>query len=139
MRAAIVLGPCLVTAGFVGLFTTIGTGPLPAIAVCIVLVGLGIGTCWAHVSKIILASGRPEEAALTASVVPTAQQFAIAFGAAVSGIVANAAGLSSNPSPPTAALTGAALYGGFAVGPLAAALIAVRLRAAVEPTRPRPE
>ena len=134
VRAAIVLGPCLVTAGFVGLSMTIGTGPLPAIAVSIVLVGLGIGTCWAHVSKIILASGRPDEAALTASVVPTAQQFAIALGAAVSGIVANAAGLSGNPSPPTAALTGAALYGGFAFAPLMAVIIAVRLRAAVGPT-----
>jgi predicted MFS family arabinose efflux permease len=86
------------------------------------------------VSKIVLASGRPDEGALTASVVPTAQQFAIAFGAAVSGIVANAAGLSGHAAPPAAALTGAALYGGFAFGPLAAVIIAVRLRAAVDPT-----
>jgi predicted MFS family arabinose efflux permease len=131
VRGAIVLGPCLVTAGFAGLWATIGAGPLAAIAVCIVLVGVGIGTCWAHVSQIILASGRPDEAAITASVVPTGQQFAIAFGAAVSGIVVNATGLSADPSPPVAALTGAALYGGFALAPLAAALIALRLRAAV--------
>jgi predicted MFS family arabinose efflux permease len=131
VRASIVLGPCLVTAGFVGLFATIGPGPLPVIAVCIVLIGVGIGTCWAHVSRIILASGRPEEAALTASVVPTGQQFAIAFGAAVSGIVVNATGLSTDPSPTVAALTGAALYGGFALAPLAAAAISVRLRSAV--------
>lgn len=131
VRVAIVLGPCLVAAGFVGLFTTIGTGPLPAIAVFLVLVGAGIGTCWAHVSNIILASGRPDEGPVTASVVPTAQQFAIAFGAAVSGIVARAAGLSHDASPPVAALTGAALYGGFLVAPLAAAVIATRLRSAV--------
>ena len=134
VRSAIVLGPCLVTAGFVGLWATIGAGPLPAIAACIVLVGAGIGTCWAHVSKIILASGRPDETALTASVVPTAQQFAIAFGAAAAGIVANATGLRADPSPPVAALTGAALYGGFAVGPLTAVAIAVRLRSAVGET-----
>jgi predicted MFS family arabinose efflux permease len=134
VRAAIVLGPCLVTAGFVGLWATIGAGPLPAIAACIVLVGSGVGTCWAHVSRIILASGRPDETALTASVVPTAQQFAIAFGAAVAGIVANATGLRADPSPPVAALTGAALYGGFAVGPLTAVAIAVRLRSAVGET-----
>ena len=137
VRAAIVLGPCLVTAGFVGLFATIGAGPLAVIAVCIVLVGVGIGTCWAHVSQIILASGGPDEAALTASVVPTAQQFAIAFGAAVSGIVVNATGLSTDPSPPVAALTGAALYGGFSLAPLVAALIAVRLRSAVGATGAR--
>jgi predicted MFS family arabinose efflux permease len=142
VRAAIVVGPCVVTAGFVGLWATIGVGPLPAIAVCIVLIGLGIGTCWAHVSRIILAAGRPDESALTASVVPTGQQFAIAFGAAASGIVVNATGLSTDPSPPVAALTGTALYGAFAFGPLVAALIAVRLRAAVgapavSPSAPR--
>ncbi len=131
VRVAIVLGPGLVAAGFAGLFMTIGTGPLPAIAVFIVLVGAGIGTCWAHVSNIILASGRPDEGAVTASVVPTAQQFAIAFGAAVSGIVANAAGLSVDPSRPVAASTGAALYGGFLLAPLAAVAIATGLRSAV--------
>jgi hypothetical protein len=62
VRAAIVLGPCLVTAGFLGLFTTIGAGPLPAIAACIVLVGLGIGTCWAHVSKIVRPRAAPMRA-----------------------------------------------------------------------------
>jgi len=131
VRVAIVLGPLVVAAGFAGLFTTIGTGPLPAIAVSIILVGAGIGMCWAHVSNIILASGRPDESAVTASVVPTAQQFAIAFGAAVSGIVANAAGLSIGASRPVAAMTGAALYGGFVFAPLAALAIATRLRSAV--------
>jgi predicted MFS family arabinose efflux permease len=137
VRAAIVVGPCLVAAGFVGLWALIGTGPLAAIAACIVLIGVGIGTCWAHVSRIILASGRPDETSLTATVVPTAQQFAIAFGAAVSGIVVNATGLSTDPSPPVAALTGAALYGGFALGPVVAAVIALRLRSAVGVTAPR--
>jgi predicted MFS family arabinose efflux permease len=134
VRVAIVLGQLMVAAGFAGLFVTIGPGPLPAVAVFIVLVGAGIGTCWAHVSNIVLASGRPDEGALTASVVPTAQQFAIAFGAAVSGIVANAAGLSIGASRPVAALAGAALYGGFAFAPLAALIIAIRLRSAVRAT-----
>ena len=138
VRTAIAIGPCLVTAGFVGLWATIGAGPLPAIAAGIVLIGLGIGTCWAHVSKVILASGRSDETVLTASVVPTAQQFAIAFGAAVSGVVVNATGLSTDASPRVAALTGAALYGGFAIGPLLAAVIAVRLRSAVTATSAAP-
>jgi hypothetical protein len=42
--------------------------------------------------------------------------------------------LRADPSPPVAALTGAALYGGFAVGPLTAVAIAVRLRSAVGET-----
>ena len=131
VRVAILLGPLVVTAGFAGLFTTVGTGPLSAIAASIVLVGVGIGTCWAHVSNIILAGGRPGEGAATASVVPTAQQFAIAFGAAVSGVVANAVGLSSGATKPVAALTASALYGGFLVAPLGAFVIATRLRSAV--------
>ena len=39
-------------------------------------------------SNVVMASGRPDEDAVTASLIPSTQQFAIAFGAALSGVVA---------------------------------------------------
>ena len=57
-RGALVVGPLMIAAGFVGLFATIASGPVAAIAVSVALVGGGIGTCWAHVGSIVLGSAR---------------------------------------------------------------------------------
>jgi hypothetical protein len=127
VRLAIVGGPLIMAAGLGTLHWTISTGPVPAIAVALFLVGTGIGTCWAHVANAVLLTGREEEKAVTASVVPTAQMFAAAFGAAIAGVIANAAGLASGASQSAAAVAGAALFGSFAFAPLTAGLIATRL------------
>ncbi len=129
-RTVIVLGPLVTAAGFAGLFFTIGSGPVAAIAASLMLIGGGIGTCWAHISSAILSSGRPDEGALTASMIPSTQLFAVALGAALSGVIANTAGLAGSASRPTAALAGAWLFGGFVAAPLAAFVIASRLRPA---------
>jgi MFS family permease len=129
-RTVIMLGPILTAAGFAGFFFTIGAGPVVAIAASLMLVGLGIGTCWAHIGTAILSSARPDEGALTASMIPSTQLFAVALGAALSGVIANAAGLATGASRPTAALAGAWLFGCFVAAPLVAVVIASRLRPA---------
>jgi predicted MFS family arabinose efflux permease len=129
-HTVIMLGPVLTATGFVGLFFTIGSGPVVAIAVSLMLVGVGIGTCWAHIGTAILSSARPDEGALTASMIPSTQLFAVALGAALSGVIANAAGLAASASRPTAALAGSWLFGCFVAAPLAAFVIASRLRPA---------
>ncbi len=128
-RGALVLGPLMTGAGFLGLFLVIASGPVPAIALSVLLVGGGIGTCWAHAGSIVLGSGRHGEGALTASLIPTTQTFAVSLGAALSGIIANAAGLSSGATPPVAALAGTWLFGAFLLAPLAALAVASRLAA----------
>jgi len=130
-RTVIMLGPMLTAAGFAGLFFTIGSGPVVAIAASLVLVGVGIGTCWAHIGTAILASARADEGALTASMIPSTQLFAVALGAALSGVIANSAGLAAGASRPAAALAGAWLFGSFVAAPLGAFVIASRLH----PTR----
>jgi hypothetical protein len=127
----------MTAAGFVGLLATIASGPVAAIAVSVVLVGGGIGTCWAHVGSIVLGSARHGEGAVTASLIPTTQTFAVSMGAALSGIIANAAGLSGGDSRPVAALAGAWLFGAFLLTPLAALAIASRLAAPREGGRRR--
>jgi len=129
-HTVIMLGPLLTASGFAGLFFTIGSGPVTAIAVSLMLVGVGIGTCWAHIGTAILSSARPDEGALTASMIPSTQLFAVALGAALCGIIANTAGLAASTSRPTAALAGAWLFGSFVAAPLAAFVIASRLRPA---------
>jgi MFS family permease len=99
VKAAVIAGPLMTATGFCGLFMTIASGPVLVIAASIVLVGAGIGTCWAHVGSIVLGSARHGEGAVTAALIPTAQTFAVALGAALSGIIANAAGLSRSASP----------------------------------------
>jgi len=93
------------------------------------LVGAGIGACWAHVGSIVLGSARPGEGAVAASLIPTTQTFAVSMGAALSGIIANAAGLSRGDSPAAAALAGQWLFGIFLLSPLTALFIAWRLAA----------
>jgi MFS family permease len=127
VRVALVLGPALTAAGFAGLFTTIASGPVAAIAASVALVGGGIGTCWAHIGTVVLASGRHDEGAVTAAMIPSTQLFAVALGSALSGVIASAAGLSDGASKPVAALAGAWLFGSFVLAPLGALVIASRL------------
>ena len=129
-RTVIVLGPLLTATGFTGLFFTLGAGPVAAIAASLMLVGIGIGTCWAHIGTAILSSARPDEGAMTASMIPSTQLFAVALGAALSGVIANAAGLGGGASSQAAALAGRWLFGGFVAAPLAAFVIGSRLRPA---------
>jgi len=128
LRLAMVAGPLVMAAGLGGVALTIGPGPVPAIAAALGVVGVGIGVCWAHVAKIVLASAREGEEEVSAALTPSAQLFAVAFGAAGAGIVASATGLTSSATPEVAALTGTVLFGIAALGPLAAAFVATGLR-----------
>jgi hypothetical protein len=127
VRIAVIVGPLLMAVGLAGLCVTIGAGPLAAVTVAIVVEGLGIGTCWAHIGNVVLGAARPNEEEATAALIPSTQLFAVAFGGAVSAIVASAVGLTREASPAVAAATGQALFGLFAVTALAAAIIAVRV------------
>jgi MFS family permease len=127
VKTAVVLGPFLMAAGLAGLFVFIARGPILAIGASIGMIGLGLGTCWAHVGNVILGAAREGEEEATAALIPSTQLLAIAFGGALCGVVASAAGLTQEASPQTAAATGHALYGGAALAALAAAAIAVRL------------
>ena len=136
-RAALVIGPAMITAGFLGLSVTIAGGPVAGIFASVILVGGGIGTCWAHVGSIVLGAAREGEGATTASLIPTTQTFAGSLGAGLCGIIGNAAGLSAGATRPVAALAAVSLFGFFLIAPLAALSIGASLRAA-DPRRDRP-
>src|SRR5262249_10844826 len=64
-RGALVLGPLMTAAGFAGLWRSVADGPVVLIVISVLLVGAGIGTCWAHVASIVLGTGRQGEGAVT--------------------------------------------------------------------------
>src|SRR5262249_23741673 len=61
LRRALVAGPLVMTVGLAGVALTIGPGPVLAIGLSLVVVGVGIGTCWAHIARIVLTSARAGE------------------------------------------------------------------------------
>ena len=61
----------------------------------IFMLGAGIGSCWAFIAQRVMAGARKGEEDVAASSVATVQQTGFALGAAVAGLVANAAGLSA--------------------------------------------
>ncbi len=127
LRAALIGGPLIMSLGLGAVAFTIGAGPVLGVAAGLAAVGVGIGICWAHIAKIVLASAREDEGEVSAALTPSTQLFAIAFGGAVSGIVASTTGLSHAASVPIAAFTGTVLFSGAALAPLVAALVAAGL------------
>jgi len=65
---------------------------VPLYYLAILGIGLGIGISWAFVAQRIMSGARQGDEAVAASSVPTMQQMGFALGAALSGLVANAAG-----------------------------------------------
>ena len=59
---AVIMGPVMIGVGFAGLLLTLAEGPMTAITLSVILVGAGIGACWAHVGSIVLGSGREPRA-----------------------------------------------------------------------------
>jgi MFS family permease len=105
VRRAVLCGPLLILFGVLGLRACVIDGPLAIIAISVAMVGAGIGLCYAHISSWTMAAARAGEESLTAAAIPTIQSLGIAFGAAVAGLVANAAGLVSGVSPAAVAAT----------------------------------
>jgi MFS family permease len=123
----IIAGPIAMAVGLLAVGVLMAQGPVAALPLPIAAIGTGIGACWAFIAQRIMRGAKPGEESIAASSVPTIQQAGIAFGAAVSGLVANASGL-SDPMP-AAAILRAAFWvpAAFVVAPLAAVAIGTRL------------
>ena len=93
-RRMLILGPAMMAIGLVGLGALGSSGPIVGLLSAILMVGLGIGTCWAFVAQRVMGGAAREEATIAASAMPTVQQVGLALGGAAAGLVANMAGLS---------------------------------------------
>src|SRR5215470_5840448 len=90
----IVAGPMTMGIGLLGVAIMMPIGPVVAIVTMIILVGAGIGACWAFTAQRIMGGARRGEEAIAASSITIVQQTGLALGAAVAGLVANATGFS---------------------------------------------
>jgi MFS family permease len=90
----IIAGPVAMGIGLLGIAIAMPRGPVVAIVPMIILVGGGIGVCWAFTAQRIMTGARRGQEEIAASSVATVQQTGLALGAAVAGLVANAAGFS---------------------------------------------
>ena len=123
-RRAITAGPATMLVGLAGLswsMPTDGAG-LTVVAVCLALVGAGVGMGWAHLASRVLALAPAGERDLAASSISTVQLLATAFGSALAGVVANLAGLSDPGTGDGAAKAARWLFAAFAAAPALAAV-----------------
>lgn len=97
-RRLIRLGPLLLLAGFALLALGFALASLWLAVAAQLLLGAGFGASWAFLSQAIMEAARPGERDRAAGLVPTVQSAGYALGAALAGLVVNAAGLSSDPA-----------------------------------------
>lgn len=130
------LGPVVSTLGLLGLlllvpvvrftpvFQTLGLG------LALACTGFGVGMGWPHLLTRVLTLARPGEENLASASITTVQLYGMAIGAAVAGLVANAAGLTEPGGVAGAQSAATWLFASFALAPALAALLAQRFVAA---------
>jgi MFS family permease len=101
-----------------GLFDSVN-GTL-ALCVALTSVGLGVGIGWPHLLTRVFTASRSGEENLASLSITTIQLFAMAFGSALAGLVANGAGLTALAAVPGAQHTALWLFATFAIAPLLA-------------------
>jgi MFS family permease len=129
-RLLIAIGPLLLIAGAIGLALCVGRDNpradlalLIPIGVSLVLMGIGIGVAWTHLTPRVMQAAPPGEHDVTSAALNTLSLFATGMGAAIAGLVVNLGGL--NGSTPVAAANW--LYGLWVLVPVLAAPIAWRI------------
>ena len=119
---ALMGGVLLMIAGMAGI---VATATLPALAVLTLaafVLGLGVGTHYVLIVARTMASAKPGEERVTSAAIPSIRSLGTAFGAAIGGMVATAAGLGD--------ATGAAAVGGAVTAVFAVNLVPLLLAAA---------
>lgn len=126
-RAVMLAGPMLQAIAIFGLALFLGRSnpagdllPLVPVGIALVLLGLGIGISWPHVSARLLRAAPTGEGDLTTASISMVQLFASGLGAAIAGVIVNGAGLAAGQTEATTIAASNWLYGLFVVVPLAA-------------------
>ncbi|XAH23382.1 MFS transporter [Xylophilus sp. GW821-FHT01B05] len=134
-------GPLLCTAGLLAmaLLAPLGGGwpaqiSTPLVALALAAVGAGVGVGWPHLLTRVLALAPQGEEGTASAAITTVQLYGMALGAAVAGLVANAAGLTHPGGVAGAQQAAVWLFACFALAPLLAARLALRITAAKNTT-----
>jgi len=128
-RIATVGGMILAAASIVVFAIATVGGPLMLVTISITVCGLGIGMSNVQMTAFGMSAARKGEESVTASAMQTVRSLGIAFGAAIAGLVANAAGLDRDIGAPTVANVALWVLGMTVAAPMIAALCAWRAHA----------
>jgi MFS family permease len=88
----IMAGPVVMGIGLVGVACLTTLPPGYAVVPAVIVVGLGIGCCWAFIAQRTMSGAKAGEETVAASSLATVQQMGFALGAALAGLAANASG-----------------------------------------------
>ncbi|MGB3424483.1 MAG: MFS transporter [Castellaniella sp.] len=124
------LGPILSASSLAGLYIFMPDPAAPAalLAVLLLGVGMGVGVCWPHLLTGVFRAAPPTQQNIASAAITTMQLYAIALGASVAGMVANAAGFTDPGGWQGARQAAWAVYGVFAVAPALAIRLGWRAR-----------
>jgi MFS family permease len=134
-RRALRGGPVLMTLAVLGLWA--GQGHLPPLAVagCVAVLGVGIGSLSLHLIARAMALAPPGEETATSAAIPVVRGLGMAFGAAVAGAVATTAGLRVGLDAQQVARALAAVYAAALLAPLGLLVLSHRLLRIGAPVR----
>lgn len=126
-RIACASGLAITAVSTMGIALTVGSGSIWVLTFLMGTAGLGIGMTNVHSISWALAAADKDEAQITASAAPAMRSVGIAFGAAMAGLVANAAGLSQGTSPEIVRGALPWVFGVTAIIPVAGTLCVIRM------------
>lgn len=135
------LGPWLSAAGLLGLWLLLPQQVFGAsvqalgLALALAATGFGVGMVWPHLLTRVMTLAPPGEENLASTSITTVQLYGMAIGAAMAGLVANAAGLTEPGGIEGAQSAARWLFASFALAPVLAAVLARRLIA--PPAQPK--
>ncbi len=124
---AILAGLVVIIIGLAGVALTVSQGPVLAIACLLGLIGAGMGLLNNPLIQRAIAASPPAERAGTGSSVAAVRTFGHSFGAALSGLVAAAAGMTDKATPEILAPAMEWVYRIALCFPVLALLIAIPL------------
>lgn len=90
-------------------------------------VGAGVGICWPHLLTRVLTLAPPGEGGMASAAITTVQLYGMAVGAAVAGLVANAAGLGGPGGIASTQSAATWLFASFALAPVLTVFLARRI------------
>ena len=96
------------------LFESAGGALTLILALALILVGAGIGISWPHLNTFALQFTDAGEKENAAAALSTIQMFAVSFGTAVAGVVANLSGFNTHNDPVATATSSVWLFATFA-------------------------
>jgi MFS family permease len=125
-KVAMVGGMVLAVVSTVAFIYAVIDGPLLMVTVTITIVGIGIGATNVIATTYGMSVAKDGEERITASAMQTVRSLGVAFGAAIAGLVANAAGLDQDTAPETVVRVAIWVLGFTACVPAIGTLIAWR-------------